>query len=146
MDSMEDWSDFSTLIGATAATLIGLIFVVVSLGADHAKAGDEHRARVGVIATLLLILPCCSFPPSAPSSLALLAVQVGYLLNLALVASKRIKAEERDTMWFGVLPMAVYAGFLVTGAAWRLPRISRRSLAVSPVSCCSSRRCTTAGK
>jgi hypothetical protein len=38
-----------------------------------------------------------------------LAVQVGYLLNLALVASKRIKAEERDTMWFGVLPMAVYA-------------------------------------
>jgi hypothetical protein len=53
MDPMEDWSDFSTLIGATAATLIGLIFVVVSLGADHAKAGDEHRARVGVIPTLV---------------------------------------------------------------------------------------------
>lgn len=53
MDPMEDWSDFSNLIGATAATLIGLIFVVVSLGADHAKAGDEHRARVGVIPTLV---------------------------------------------------------------------------------------------
>jgi hypothetical protein len=48
MDPMEGWSDFYTLIGATAGTLIGLIFVVVSLGADHAKAGDERRTRVGV--------------------------------------------------------------------------------------------------
>jgi hypothetical protein len=33
-DVMAEWSDFYTLIGATAGTLIGLIFVVVSLGAD----------------------------------------------------------------------------------------------------------------
>ena len=33
---MEGWSDFYTLVGSTAATLIGLIFVVISLGADHA--------------------------------------------------------------------------------------------------------------
>ena len=39
---MEGWSDFYTLVGSTAATLIGLIFVVISLGADHAKKGDEH--------------------------------------------------------------------------------------------------------
>jgi len=43
---MEGWSDFYTLISSTAATLIGLIFVVISLGADHAKKGDEHRLRV----------------------------------------------------------------------------------------------------
>ena len=145
MDPMEDWSDFSSLIGATAATLIGLIFVV-SASERTTPRRATSIAHGSASSPRLLILPCCSFPPSAPSSLALLAVQVGYLLNLALVACKRIKAEERDTMWFGVLPMAVYAGFLVTGAAWRLPRISRRSLAVSPVSCCSSRRCTTAGK
>ena len=29
---MEGWSDFYTLVGSTAATLIGLIFVVISLG------------------------------------------------------------------------------------------------------------------
>ena len=39
---MEGWSDFYTLVGSTAATLIGLIFVVISLGADHAR--DEHAA------------------------------------------------------------------------------------------------------
>ena len=32
---MAEWSDFYTLVGATAGTLIGLIFVVVSLGADQ---------------------------------------------------------------------------------------------------------------
>src|SRR6476619_4864262 len=50
---MEGWSDFYTLVGSTAATLIGLIFVVISLGADHAKKGDEHRLRVGVTPTLV---------------------------------------------------------------------------------------------
>jgi hypothetical protein len=34
---MEGWSDFYTLIGSTAATLIGLIFVVISLGATTPK-------------------------------------------------------------------------------------------------------------
>jgi hypothetical protein len=43
---------------------------------------------------------------------------LAYRSNLALLASKRIKDEERDTLWFGVLPMAAYAGFLVTGVAW----------------------------
>ena len=52
-DVMAEWSDFYTLIGATAGTLIGLIFVVVSLAADNAKAGDEHRARIGVTPTLI---------------------------------------------------------------------------------------------
>jgi hypothetical protein len=50
---MEGWSDFYTLVGSTAATLIGLIFVVISLGADHAKKGDEHRLRVGVTPALV---------------------------------------------------------------------------------------------
>jgi hypothetical protein len=52
-DVMEGWSDFYTLIGSTAATLIGLIFVVINLGADHAKKGDKHRLRVGVTPTLV---------------------------------------------------------------------------------------------
>jgi hypothetical protein len=67
IDVMEGWSDFYTLIGATAGTLIGLIFVVISLGADHAKAGDEHRLRIGVttlvhFASLLL----CALSMMAP--------------------------------------------------------------------------------
>jgi hypothetical protein len=44
-----------------AGTLIGLILVVISLGAEHAKSGDEERTRILVtpvlfhFASLLLI-------------------------------------------------------------------------------------------
>jgi hypothetical protein len=60
---MPDWDNFYMLVGSTAGTLIGLIFVVISLGADHAKSGDEDRTRIFVtpvlvhFASLLLIAP-----------------------------------------------------------------------------------------
>jgi hypothetical protein len=45
---------------------------------------------------------------------------LGYMVNLAFLAPKRIRAEERKTFWFGILPIVAYAGFLVTAAAWAL--------------------------
>jgi hypothetical protein len=45
---MAEWHEFYALVGAMAGVLIGLIFVVISLGADHAVKGDEHRVRVFV--------------------------------------------------------------------------------------------------
>ena len=41
---MDDWDNFYMLTGGTGGTLIGLIFVVITLGIDHAKKGDELRA------------------------------------------------------------------------------------------------------
>jgi lipid-A-disaccharide synthase-like uncharacterized protein len=129
-DVMAEWSDFYTLIGSTAATLIGLIFVVISLGADHAKAGDEHRLRVGVTPTLihfasLLFSALAMMAPLSNMARALAVgligcAGLGYMANLAFLASKRIKAEERQTLWFEILPIVGYAGFLVTAAAWAL--------------------------
>ena len=94
--SWRSWSDFYTLIGATAGTLIGLIFVVVSLGADHAKAGDEHRAPIGVTPTLVhfAALLVGALAMLAPLSNIARAVALGligcaglaYLVNLALLA------------------------------------------------------------
>jgi uncharacterized membrane protein YhaH (DUF805 family) len=130
MDIMEGWSDFYALIGATAGTLIGLIFVVVSLGADHAKSGDENRTRVGVTPTLVHFAALLVFALAmlAPLSNVERAVAVGligcaglgYLVNLALLAAKRLRDAERDTLWFGMVPMVAYAAILVTGAAWAL--------------------------
>ncbi len=34
---MDDWDNFYMLAGGTAGTLIGLIFVVITLGMEHAK-------------------------------------------------------------------------------------------------------------
>jgi hypothetical protein len=66
---MAEWHEFYALVGATAGTLIGLLFVVISLGADHAVKGDEHRARVFVTPVLvhfaaLLFLALAMVAPS----------------------------------------------------------------------------------
>lgn len=50
---MDDWDGFYTLAGSTAGTLIGLIFVVITLGIEHAKEGDDLRARLFVTPVLL---------------------------------------------------------------------------------------------
>jgi hypothetical protein len=130
VDVMADWKDFYTLIGATAGTLIGLIFVVISLGADHTKPGDEHRARIGVTPTLahFAALLLCALAMLAPLSDGGRAVAFGllgafgiaYLANLALIVPKRIKAEERDPIWFGILPALAYIGFVLASASFTL--------------------------
>jgi hypothetical protein len=127
---MEGWSDFYTLIGSTAATLIGLIFVVISLGADHAKKGDEHRLRVGVTPTLvhfasLLFSALAMMAPLSDMARALAVgligcAGLGYMVKLAFLVPKGIKAEERQPIWFGILPLVAYIGFLMTAAAWAL--------------------------
>jgi hypothetical protein len=75
---MTNWDNFYMLIGSTAGTLVGLIFVVVSLGADHAKSSDEDRTRIFVtpvlvhFASLLLIALAVLAPVSnVPLFLAL---------------------------------------------------------------------------
>ena len=95
-DVMAEWSDFYTLAGSTSATLIGLIFVVISLGADHAKAGDEHRLRIGVTPTLIHFASLLfgSLAMMAPLSNTERAFTVGligcaglgYMVNLAFLA------------------------------------------------------------
>jgi len=48
---MDDWDGFYTLAGSTAGTLIGLIFVVITLGIEHIKEGDlRARSRSGQLA------------------------------------------------------------------------------------------------
>lgn len=50
---MDDWDPFYTLTGGTAGTLIGLIFVVITLGMDHAREGDTIRTRLFVTPILV---------------------------------------------------------------------------------------------
>ena len=42
------------------------------------------------------------------------------MVNLAFLVPKGIKAEERQPIWFGLLPLVAYTGFLMTAAAWAL--------------------------
>jgi hypothetical protein len=128
--TMPNWDNFYMLIGGVAGTLIGLIFVVLSLGAQRAKAGDEDRARIFVTPVLV------HFASLLPIALAMLApvsnlVRAGvlgligcaglaYAANLALLAQKRVNTSEREPLWDALLPIATYVCVLVSAAAWAL--------------------------
>ncbi len=65
---MGDWDGFYALTGGTAGVLIGLIFVVITLGMEHAKEGDTVRTRLFVTPILvyfvsLLITSLAMIPP-----------------------------------------------------------------------------------
>jgi hypothetical protein len=115
VDVMEGWSDFYTLVGSTAATLIGLIFVVISLGADHAKKGDEHRLRVGVTPTLvhfasLLFSALAMMAPLSDIARALAVgligcAGLGYVVNLAFSCPKGSRPRNVSPFGSGSCPL-----------------------------------------
>jgi hypothetical protein len=127
---MPNWDNFYLLIGGTAGTLIGLIFVVISFGAERAEAGDEDRTRILVapvlvhFASLLLIALAMLAPVSNLVRAGVLGLigcaGLGYAANLALLAQKRINVSEREPLWDAVLPITAYVCLLVSAAAWAL--------------------------
>jgi hypothetical protein len=122
---MDDWDGFYTLAGSTAGTLIGLIFVVITLGIDHTKKGDEHRVRlfvtpVLVYFTCLLVMAMVMVPPlsSAWRALALGAIGSGglaYVMNLWLLSHRTMRFEGPRIIWHVWVPLAAFT--LVTAAA-----------------------------
>lgn len=93
---MDDWDNFYILAGGTAGTLIGLIFVVVTLGIDHAKKGDDLRARLFVTPiivyfTSLLVIAMVIVPPMSAMVRAVSLGVIGcaglaYVLNLIMIS------------------------------------------------------------
>ena len=79
---MDDWDGFYALTGGTAGTLIGLIFVVITLGMDHAKEGGTDRIRLFVPPILvyfasLLIIALAMMPPLSEPIRALALGAIG---------------------------------------------------------------------
>ena len=136
---MPNWDNFYTLIGGTAGTLIGLIFVVVSVGADRVKAGDEDRTRIVVTPVLVhfasLLADCSSHAGAAFELMRAPCPRPDRMRRVGLCGQilrcspqKRIKAEEREPLWVALLPIAAYVCLLVSAAAWALSAIFRRMI------------------
>jgi hypothetical protein len=125
---MAEWHEFYALVGATAGTLIGLLFVVISLGADHAVKGDEHHARVFVTPVLvhfaaLLFLALAMVAPVTDlvraGALGLIGCAgLAYSANIALLAPQVIPSAERQPLWYACLPILAYSCLLVSAVAF----------------------------
>ncbi|MGD9501915.1 MAG: hypothetical protein AB7V40_05445 [Methyloceanibacter sp.] len=127
---MDDWDGFYTLAGSTAGTLIGLIFVVITLGIDHTKKGDEHRVRLFVTPVLvyftsLLVIAMVMVPPLSAASRALALGAIGsaglaYVTNLWMLSHRTLRFEGQRIIWHVAVPLASYTLIVASAAAFAL--------------------------
>jgi hypothetical protein len=135
------WESFYVIIGSSAAVLIGLQFVVITVSAQINMPGSG--SAVGAFGTptivhfcaVLFIAAILSAPWSAPSSAALALGVCGVAgLAYALIVVRRTRRQTgyvpvlEDWIWHCVLPLIAYATLLI--AALVLQRYPAPSLFV----------------
>ena len=120
----------STRLPGARGTLIGLIFVVITLGIEHTKEGDEHRMRlfitpVLVYFTSLLVIAMAMVPPLSASARAIALGEIGsaglaYVMNVRLLLRRTVKFEGQRIIWHVVVPLVSYMLITASAAAWAL--------------------------
>lgn len=129
-----DWGDYFFMLGSSAAALIGLMFVVVTLTAGRNRADTEHGKHfytspvVWHLGVVLLLSAGAIAPTMTPEAyaaacgaLALLGIGMG-IRNAVGIARTRISGNDNfifDLSWYGIVPATVYAGLgAAAAAAW----------------------------
>lgn len=143
------WQGFHFLVGSSAAALIGVQFVVITLIASqrrppttdaiHAFATPTvvHLASVLVVSALLHV-PWPSLGLAGGTLAALGLAGLGYAAAVVLRARRQrdYRPDRTDWLWYTVLPGAAYllllaAGILLPAATtWALGGVATASLAL----------------
>jgi hypothetical protein len=131
LQKLHEWHDFYLLAGTAAATLLGLLFVAVTLNADLILAGKrQHIKRVAeqafqnyivvLLAALLFVLPGQSRRTLAEALLAE-GVFMGLWAAYRLARVFRVSDESFSTArtWRRLLPSLLGYIFMIL-AGWRM--------------------------
>jgi hypothetical protein len=124
------WHDFYGIIGAAAATLVGLMFVAVSIGADVFIRDHQHGIRAFfspvvfhfsaiLIICLIAILPDETWRRCGLLLLAVGLIGLGYCLWTwrGMVQHGLIGTIDAiDRLWYAQLPIVSYLLIVVAGA------------------------------
>jgi hypothetical protein len=122
---LSEWHDFFVVLGAAAGTLIGAMFVVVSIASGMIKGG-ELTSRIFVTPTIVhlaVVLLSCAFilvPSLNHVTLGASAgvagiVFLGYAGRNVFHISRRRAVEWSDHLWYGICPLIAYL-LIVVGA------------------------------
>jgi hypothetical protein len=125
-----DWENYYLMVGPSAAALIGLVFVVVTLTAGRDREQVERGKRlytspiVWHLAVVVVLSGCASAPTitarwfgAVSGGLGLLGIGIG-IRNAIGIARVPISGEENnlfDVWWYGIVPALAYVG--LTAAA-----------------------------
>jgi hypothetical protein len=127
----EGWSDYFFMIGSSAAALIGLMFIVITLTAGHDRQQVERGKHlytspiVWHLGVVLVLSGGALAPTMGPrlfgatsGGLALLGIGMGIRSAIG-IARVPLSGEENnsfDVIWYGIVPAAVCAGLGVAAA------------------------------
>jgi len=124
------WHDFFVLIGGAAATLIGAMFVVVSIGIGILSRDRSIAIRVFLstplihLATVLFGCALTLVPVIEPHWKAVIAgaaglAGVGYSMHVFWGFRQHRGTVLSDWFWYAIFPLVAY-GVLIVGAVWGL--------------------------
>ncbi len=129
LSTLTRWQDFYVIVGSSAGALTGLQFVTMTLLAE-ARVNDMGGVRAFgsptvvhfCVALLISALASCPWPTLFPASVALACCGSGGLAySLMTVQHARKQTTYRpdweDWMWYGWLPVTIYASLALAGFA-----------------------------
>lgn len=139
MEMLEKWHDFFLVLGAAAGTLIGSMFVVVSIASGLVKE-STLTSRIFVTPTIVhlaFVLLSCALvlvPTLTPPELGFIAlagaiVFLGYAGRNVFHIGRRRSVVWSDHLWYGISPLIAYlvmlggAVLLLTGHAGAIEAI-----------------------
>ena len=129
------WSDYFLLIGTAAATLIGLLFIVVSLTSGMEEKNPQgvkvfttpvvFHLTMALTVSALLLAPRPIYGPAGGLVALCALIGLGYavFVSIRLGAPGGVEPSHWSDVWFyGVTPGAIYLAML--GAAWTIGQAS----------------------
>ena len=123
-DMFEGWENFYLIVGPSAAALIGLMFVVVTLTAGRQRDDTErgkHLYTSPIVWHLgvVLVLSGAAIAPTitpglfgtATGALSILGVGMGIRSAIGIARERLTGADSLfDMWWYGIIPGVVYIG------------------------------------
>jgi hypothetical protein len=148
------WENFYLIVGPSAAALIGLMFVVVTLTAGRERDQTERGKHlytspiVWHLAVVLVLSGAAVAPTIHPklfgivsASLALLGIAMGVRSAVGIHRAQYTGADSMfDMWWYGIIPCMVYVGLggaaavVLAGSAWSASAVAAALMALLLVS------------
>jgi len=131
LDALRDWHDFFVVIGAASASLLGAMFVVISIGTGFIKKQHTPAMRDFLTPTVIhmatVVIGCALVVvPSLERISFVVIFGLGGLIGLiysgriGLSVKRRREIDAEDRIWYAALPVLGYAA--IAAAAFMVLR------------------------